>query len=261
MTSEEAKTNSKMRLMFIRTSVHDYTTAYSSELIDAMAADGLLDGVEWGYDPGPKGPMVSSLEDLVLISAGVLERVRRHSESGLYDAIVLQGFLDPVIHAAREVSNIPVLCCAESAVHLASLLGNRFSIVDVAEWSAIYDRRAVGAYGLGNKLASVRTFGYSPEEVTRKTDRAGQLAAAEEECLKAIEEDGADTIILGCTGMSWMAPETEERLRARGYDAPVIQPIRAAVVLACGLVNLGMKHSRLAYPKGVAKTRPVAVSA
>ncbi|TFH42369.1 MAG: hypothetical protein E4H01_13585 [Lysobacterales bacterium] len=261
MTTEQAATNSKIRLMFIRTSIHDYTTAYSSELSEGMAADGLLDGIEWDYAPGPKGPMVLSLEDLVLVSAGVLERVRRHSESGLYDAIVIQGFLDPVIHAAREVSNIPVLCCAESAFHLASLIGNRFSIIELGEWGATYDRRNANMYGFGEKLASVRPIDYTPAEVTKKTDRAGQLDAVEEASLKAIENDRADTIILGCTAMSWMASETQDRLYARGYEVPVIQPIRAAVTFARGLVKLGMTHSRLAYPKGQPKTRPVAVSA
>lgn len=246
--------------MFIRTSVHDYTTAYSTELIDSMANDGLLDNVEWDYDPGPQGPMVSSIEDLVMISGGVLERVRRHSASGLYDAIVIQGFLDPAIMAAREVSDIPVLCCAESAVHLASVLGSRFSIIEIGEWCANYDRHNVAMYGLSSKLASIRCIEYTPAEVTKKTDREGQLTVTEQCCLDAIEKDRADTLIFGCTAMSWMVQDVEKRLASRGYKVPIIVPLRAAVILAKGIVSLGHTHSRLAYPRA-APERPMAASA
>lgn len=237
-----------MHLMFIRTSRHDYTTAYSHELIDSMAADGLLDGVEWDYDPGPEGPVVQNREDLVKVSAGVLERVRSTSEANRHDAIVIQGFLDPVLFAAREVSRLPVLGCGESAVHLASLLGHRFSIVDTLECMAIALRQNVEMYGLGGKLASVRSIEYAPPEVMQKTDREGAVSAMEKQCIKAITEDGADTIILGCTALSWIVPEVRERLERQGYAAPIIQPIRAAVWFARGLVALGLKHSPLAYP-------------
>ena len=54
--------------------------------------------------------------------------------------------------------------------------------------------------------------------------------------------------ILGCTGLSWMAPDLRERLKARGLDAPVIQPIWAAVAFARMLVRLDMRHSPMAYP-------------
>ncbi len=237
-----------MHLMFIRTSRHDYTTAYSHELIDAMVADGLLDGVEWDYDPGPEGPVVQNREDLVKVSAGVLERVSRTSEANRHDAIVIQGFLDPVLYAAREVSRLPVLGCGESAVHLASLLGHRFSIVDTLECMAIVLRQNVEMYGLGGKLASVRSIEYAPPDVMRKKDREGAVSAMEEQCIKAITEDGADTIILGCTALSWIVPEVRERLDRQGYEAPIIQPIRAAVWFARGLVALGLRHSPLAYP-------------
>lgn len=242
-----------MRLMFIRTSCHDYTTAYSHELIDAMEADGLLEGVEWDYDPGPEGPVVQNREDLVLVSAGVLERVRSTAETNRYDAIVIQGFLDPVLFAAREVSPIPVLGCGESAVHLASLLGHRFSIIDTLEGMAIMLRQNVEMYGLGRKLASVRSIECAVPEVMQKNNREDQISAMEEQCIKAITEDGADTLVLGCTALSWLVPEVRTRLQSKGYMAPVIQPIRAAVWFARGLVSLGLSHSPIAYPQGKPK--------
>jgi allantoin racemase len=246
-----------MRLMFIRTSAHDYTTAYSHELIDAMASDGLLAGVEWDYDPGPVGPLVQNREDLVLVSAGVLERVRNASASGKFDALIVQGFLDPVIYASREVSRVPVLFCGESAVHMASLLGHRFSIVDTLECMAIMIRQNVELYGFGKKLASVRSIEYPVQEVMQKKDRGRQLAAMVEESLEAIEGDGADTIVIGCTALSWMVPEVRERLKERGYEVPVILPLRVAVAFARAMVSLGLRHSPVAYPAAAPKARAI----
>src|SRR5215203_4852465 len=96
----------RLRFMFIRTSVHDYTTAYSHELLDEMSEIGLLNDVDWSYDPGPVGPLVETREHLIQVSLGVLQRARAASASGHYDAIVIQGFLDPVLYAAREVSRV-----------------------------------------------------------------------------------------------------------------------------------------------------------
>jgi allantoin racemase len=79
----------------------------------------------------------------------------------------------------------------------------------------------------------------------------------EEQCVKAIEEDGADTLVLGCTSLSWMVPEVRAGLKERGHEAPVIQPIRAAVMFARALVAMGMAHSPVAYPQAVPKASAI----
>jgi Asp/Glu/hydantoin racemase len=66
----------------------------------------------------------------------------------------------------------------------------------------------------------------------------------EEVARKAIEEDGADVILLGSTTMhqshAWLA----ERL-----PVPVINPGPLTYKLAELALGLGLKHSRKAYPK------------
>jgi allantoin racemase len=247
-----------MRFMYICPVHHDDTTEYFQSLMASLKADGLLDGIEFDMDPGPEGPGVRGRADLVNVSKELMDRVHQAVDTGRYDAIVIQGFLDPVLLDAREVSPIPVLGCGESSYHLASLLGHRFSIIDTLECMAIMLRQRVEMYGLGKKLASVRSVEYIPIDVMEgHGDRVEKLDAMEDQCLKAIEEDGADTIILGCSCLSWMEPEMKERLRERGYDAPLIVPIRAAVSFARVLVTMGMRHSPLAYPPPIPK--PLAI--
>ena len=69
-----------------------------------------------------------------------------------------------------------------------------------------------------------------------------------EQALLAIEEDGADAIIFGCTGMLGCAEAVREGLLAKGYDVPVIDPVPYAIGLAATLVEAGLSHSRITYP-------------
>jgi allantoin racemase len=247
----------RLRFMFIRTSVHDYTTAYSHELIDEMSELGLLNDVEWNYDPGPVGPLVETREHLVEVGLGVLKRVRAASESSQFDAIIIQGFLDPVLYAAREVSRIPVLGCCNSALHVASLLGHRCSILDTLESMAIPIRENSRVYELDHKVVSVRSIEFPVREVMRKERCPELVDAMESQAREAIETDGADTLILGCTALSWLVPFVRKRLGEKGYDIPVIEPIHAAVTLARSLVNMRLNHSRVAFPTN--EPKPFAV--
>lgn len=247
----------RLRFLFIRTSVHDYTTAYSHELLTRMDEFGLLNDVDWDYDPGPIGPLVENREHLTQVAWGVLERVRAASTNGRYDAIVIQGFLDPVLYPAREVTSVPVLGCCNSAVHVASLLGHRFSIIDTLECMAIVIRENSRIYGFDHKLASVRSIEYPVRKALEK-DRLPELVEAIElQAREAVEKDGADTLILGCTALSWLVPHVRDRLREIGINVPVIEPIQAAVTLGRSLVYMRLTHSRLAYPTNRPRVRAI----
>ena len=74
------------------------------------------------------------------------------------------------------------------------------------------------------------------------------LDAAVAESVAAIEEDGADTIILGCSAAFWMQPLLQKRLLELGWDVPVLEGARAAIQVAKMLVDLGVDASALAFP-------------
>jgi len=118
-----------MRLVYMKTSGVQLDTDYCRELLGMMEAEGLLSGIDVEFDPGPDVPVVQGRRAMRQYEAGILDRVRKWVDTGRYDAIVMQSVLDPALFAAREISNIPVLGCTESAVHLASMLGSRFSFL------------------------------------------------------------------------------------------------------------------------------------
>jgi len=54
------------------------------------------------------------------------------------------------------ISKIPVVYSVHSAVHIASLIGDRFTIIDLTDPIGLLSRHSVQSYGLSNKLTSVR---------------------------------------------------------------------------------------------------------
>jgi allantoin racemase len=74
--------------------------------------------------------------------------------------------------------------------------------------------------------------------------------ALAEEGRKAIELDGAEVLILGCTGMTGMAEKVSKEL-----GVFVVDPLPTAIKFAETLVSLGLSHSKIAYPTPPEKAR------
>ena len=105
----------------------------------------LLADVDWDLHPGAPAPHgdwpVETREEFTLVAAGRLPIVREACESGKYNAIVLLGGGEPGFPASREIArpfNIPVVGCAWSQMHVASMLGHKFGVVDLAENHNMY---------------------------------------------------------------------------------------------------------------------------
>jgi allantoin racemase len=228
-----------------------------------------LDGIDWDLHPGALAthgnwPVTTKFE-FMSVGYNRLPLVREACESGKYNAIVLLGGGDPGYMEAREIARahrIPVTTSAHAQMHLAGLLGNKFSIVDIAETHNMQMYNLVLQYRMTERCASIRNVNYPlpspnfPDDrpIQAERDRAAQsgssdmLDAAVKESIAAIEEDGADVIMLGCSASFWMQPFLQKRLLEIGWDVPVLEGARAAIEVAKTLVDLGVDASGLAFP-------------
>jgi len=102
-------------------------------------------------------------------------------------------------------------------------------------------------YGVPGKMASVRSEDSPVLEFEQDLDRT--KAAPAEVAVRAVEEDGADAIVFGCTGMLGFAGAVRAGLLAKVYDIPVIDPVPLAVRMAAALVESGVSHSKIIYEK------------
>ncbi len=185
-------------------------------------------------DKGPE--TIESAYDEAYAAPPTLELVKKANIEG-YDAVVIACFSDPGLHAAREISNIPVIGIEESSLHVAAMLGAKFSIMTPRRTRIPAKREEVHIRGMDHFLASVRSLDLSVAETDADPERTKQRVF--EAATQAVQEDGAEVIILGCAGMAGYAPELEKKLNIK-----VIDPTAVALKIAEALVDLGLTHSK-----------------
>jgi allantoin racemase len=203
-------------------------------------------------DSGPAS--IESELDEAVAAPGTIAKVRAGAASGA-DAVVIDCLGDPGLEAAREVVTVPVLGSGQTSMHVAAMLGHRFSILTVLRRLIRVDEEKAPRYGLAGRLASVRSVDVPVLDLNHDRDQlVGSLA---EEGLRAVSEDGAHVLVLGCTGMLGLAGAVAAALAARGVrDVPLVDPLPATLQVAAGLARAGLSHSRRSYPAPPVKDRP-----
>jgi len=243
-----------------------------TEIVENMRRRGQLEGVEIDIDDGCPTEHTGENRDeevLAYITVGFLKRVREISEMGKYDAIVTSGSIEPGFFAGRMISKIPIAFCVHSAVHMASLIGDRFTIIEQADPMGQIIRHYVKLYGLGDKLTSVRTIGrssthtmgfilrYKKEERIRVPEVKKLIDDILAQCVVAIEKERADSIILGCPPLECLEDEIRQALDGAGYDEiQLISEFPAAVEMAKAMVNMKLMQAPRAYPSDALKAKP-----
>lgn len=170
------------------------------------------------------------------------------------DAVVIDCMGDPALRAARETVTIPVIGPCQTAMHIAAMLGHTFSVVTVLRRLRPSFENAAAVHGLSSRMASCRAVDIPV--LALETDMAATRAALVEEAMRAVELDGAEAVIFGCTGLLGCAGAVREGLLARGVDIPVIDPIPTAVNVAAALVRSGLSQSRMTFPLPPQKAMP-----
>ena len=188
--------------------------------------------------------------DEALAVPGTIAKIIEAEREGC-DAVVIDCMGDPGMFPGRECVSIPVIGPCEAAMHVASMLGHTFSVLTVLKRLRAQFEHMAQVYGVREKLASVRSVSIPVLELEQDLDRTKATLA--EEAVRAVEEDGADAIIFGCTGMLGCAEAVRRGLLAKGYDVPVIDPVPWAVKLAASLVDAGLSHSKITYERPPAK--------
>jgi allantoin racemase len=191
-----------------------------------------------------EGPTyIRTAYDDAMTAPNVVKLVRQANEDG-YDAVIIAGFSDPAIVAAKEVSQIPVLGMAEVSLHVAALLGHKFCIMTTTKIRAPAKEMYVRQLGMEKLLASVRPLNMEGLDSVAKPDEC--KTAILELGRRAIEEDGAETLILGSAGMVGYADDLTGQL-----GIPVIDPPIVTLKVAEAMVDLGLTHSKIgifSYP-------------
>ena len=162
------------------------------------------------------------------------------------DAVVIDCMGDPGLQGSRECVSIPVIGPCETAMHYASMLGHKFTVLTVLERTRPLIENLAKLYGVSSKLASIEAVDIPVLEL--ESDLNYTLDKMTAKALEAIKSSHADVIIFGCTGMLGCADALKIKLKDKGYDVPVIDPIPLAVNTAYVCAKLKLSQSKQCYP-------------
>lgn len=184
------------------------------------------------------------------LNTGEIIRLAKEAEQEGYDGIFVDCFGSPGVAICRELVDIPVLGGFDGAVLLATSISQKFSIVTVVPSVDSMLESQARDLGITGNLASIRNVDIPVKDLS---DKKKLIAHLLEQSKQAIEQDGAQAIVLGCTGMVDVVEAVSQGLKEMNLPAPVIDPSFAAVTTLQSLIRCGLSQSRLTYYKSEAK--------
>lgn len=227
---------------------HSFTSGLATAAATFAATGTFVDA----RSPTSGTPSVESHVEEAIAAIGVMEEIVKGGQDGV-DAYVIACFGDTGVAAARELTSAPVVGMTEAAFFTASLLAARFTVITLPPRTRIHTERVLRETGMGERCAAVRAIDVPVLDLEDEEEAVG--AAFLEAARRALDEDHAEAIVLGCAGLTNLVePLTRE------LGVPVIDGVMAGLKMAEGLVSLGLgtsKRSSFAYPPVKNLTGPV----
>jgi allantoin racemase len=188
-------------------------------------------------EKGIESPEQHFWEDLQMTH--LIQEIEKTDQES-FDGLIVFCAADPGVAAAKEWLHIPTVGILESSVMVARLLGRRFTWISPLSRGNGFVLDKIRLSGHEERLASIRSIEipvvelHQDDALLEKTTQEGRLA---------VEQDGADTLILGCTGMFGLASNAQKEL-----GIPVIDAGVAGIRTCEMLVKMSLAQSKRAYP-------------
>ncbi len=205
----------------------------------------LMDSTEVVHKQIKEGSVTIECEyDEVYSAPHVIDLAIAESAKDRVDGVFVNCFGDPGVRGIREKLKVPVFGGFEPAIYLGLGLGDTLGIVTVLKNVVPMINGAITRAGLERRVTSVRTLDMP---VLDLQDREKLMKNLYIECKNAIEEDGVSVLIMGCTGIIGITDEMTEKLKADGYDVPVLEAAQCALTLTELYARMGLYQSRQTY--------------
>lgn len=193
-----------------------------------QAIDQALQSCQLGHDVDfscrtlADGPLaIETDEDIRVVVPLVVSEICNNEDC---DAFVIACYADPGLNESRAVSKKPVFGIHESAVSLSATFGRRFGVLALSRESiqrhiAYIRQLGYQAFHAGERPLDVNVGAPANDlEVLQKIIDTGR---------QLIDEDGAETLILGCAGLAAYRQAAQLEL-----GVPLIDPVQAAITMA-----------------------------
>ena len=181
--------------------------------------------------------------EIQLVAPAYIESFRQAEKQG-YHAVVPLGMLDLGVDGGKSAVDIPVVGPMEAALHIACLLGDRFGLIIYHEQLLAFNRAIVRRYGMEERIVGFGVSGFDLPDLTAHRDEVVQNFVNE---AKKLVASGAEVIIP--MGISQCPVHIKPDWLQAELGVPVVEGIGAPIRLAAMLAGLGLKQSRVRWPK------------
>src|ERR1700704_125512 len=201
--------------------------------------------VEVGIVSVPARPFDGLTPAEIQAAAPIFHEAFRQAEREGYDAVVPLGMLDIGVDGGRSAVDIPVVAPLQAVLHVAAQVGEHFGVVCYHPSAIPRHRAQCIAYGMEGFIAGRRASGFYLQHIADNKDRMVEAFLAAARAL--IEEDGADVIIP--QGITQCPVQMKPAWLSAKLGVPVVEGIGAPIRMAAMLAALGLKQSRIRWPK------------
>jgi len=177
-------------------------------------------------------PGIETYQDALIAEKYLWERFPDWEKE--YDGFIIACHSDIGVDLLRELTVKPVVGIGEASMLYALPLGHKFSILSLKEKKIPQKEDQVKKYGLEHRCASIRVTGLGV--VATYQDKKEKLV---QEGMKAVQEDGAEVLILGCAGMAGLDKEIEQIV-----GVPVVDGVVSALLLMEGFLRYKLFTSK-----------------
>jgi len=181
--------------------------------------------------------------EIQLVAPAYIDAYRRAEKEG-YDAVVPLGMLDLGVDGGRSAVDIPVIAPMEACLHVAALIGDRFGLIIYHEALLAFNRAIVRRYGMEERIVGFGVCGFDLPDLAAHRDEVVQNFVTEARRLIAL---GAEVIIP--MGISQCPVHIDPKGLQQQLGVPVVEGFGAPIRMAALLASLGLKQSRVRWPK------------
>lgn len=223
-----------MRILFINPNTSEsFTRGIEVSTAKYKAAD--TEVVAMNPTSGPA--TIESIYEEMVGAAAALQVLMENLDD--FDGFVIACYgNEGLVQAAREATDKPVIGITEASYYMACMLGRKFSVVTTGDrWeSLLWD--SVKLHGLETRCASMRPTSINTSELEESGDDVVKFHLMKEARV-ALEQDGAEVILLGCAGLTGF-----DKVMQAELGVPVIDGVVAALKLMEGLIGYGVGTSK-----------------
>ena len=181
--------------------------------------------------------------EIQLVAPAFIDAYRCAEKEG-YDAVVPLGMLDLGVDGGRSAVDIPVIAPMEACLHVAALLGDRFGLIIYHEKLLAFNRAIVRRYGMEEHVVGFGVSGFDLPDLTAHRDEVIANFVSE---AKRLIDAGAEVIIP--MGISQCPVHINPKWLQDQLGVPVVEGFGAPIRMATLLVGLGLKQSRVRWPR------------